>query len=188
MAPARTDRTAARPVAALIPVLLWLVVAAAVVLPFMHSFTKLSFIDEFQHVDYLAKTQQLEHVNGGERVGQTAMREQACRGIDPKGLVLPKCEERQYDAAEFPGAGFNHTYSDPPTYYLVTAPLTSVVQKVTGVDSMVTAARSIGVLWLGAGLAVTFALALRLSRVAGLLSAPRCSSPPPRPWCSPRGP
>ena len=86
-----------------------------------------------------------------------------------------------YDPVEFPGAGFNHTYADPPTYYLVTAPLTSVVQKVTGLDSMVTAARSVGVLWLGAGLATTWALALRSVRVDALPSAPPCSSPPPRP-------
>jgi len=163
-APARVDRTAARrrPLAALVPLLLWLAVAGAVVLPFMHSFTKLSPIDEFQHVDYLVKTQQLEHVNGGERVGQMAMREQACRGIDLKGAVLPPCGRRHYDPNEFLGAGFNHTYSDPPVYYLVTAPLASVVQTVTGVDSVVTAARSVGVLWLGAGLAATFTLALRL--------------------------
>jgi hypothetical protein len=140
----------------------WLLVAAVVVLPFVHTFTRLSFIDEYQHVDYLAKTQQLEHVNGGERVGQVAMREQACRGMDLEGVVLPKCGKRHYDPVEFPGAGFNHTYADPPTYYLITAPLTSAVQKVTGLDSMVTAARSIGVLWLGAGLTATWALALRL--------------------------
>jgi hypothetical protein len=142
--------------------LLWLPVAAVLVLPFVHSFTQLSIIDEFQHVDYLVKTQQLEHVNGGERVGQTAMREQACRGIDLPEATLPKCGKKHYDPAEFPGAGFNHTYSDPPTYYLVTAPLTSVVQTVTGLDSVVTAARSVGVLWLAGGLAATFVLALRL--------------------------
>jgi len=143
-------------------VLLWVAVAAAVVLPFAHSFTRLSFIDEFQHVDYLVKTQHLEHVNGGERVGQASMREQACRGIDLQGAVLPKCGKKHYDASEFPGAGFNHTYSDPPTYYLLTAPLAWALQKVTGLDSVVTAARSIGVLWLGAGLACTCALALGL--------------------------
>ena len=150
------------PVGVLLAGVGWVLVAAVVVLPFVHSFTRLSYIDEYQHVDYLAKTQKLEHVNGGERVGQVAMREQACRGMDLPGVVLPKCGKRHYDPVEFPGAGFNHTYADPPTYYLVTAPLTSVVQKVTGVDSMVTAARSVGVLWLGAGLAATWALALRL--------------------------
>ncbi len=142
--------------------LMWLPVAALIVLPFAHSFTQLSFIDEFQHVDYLVKTQDLEHVNGGERVGQVAMREQACRGIELKGAVLPPCGKRHYDPSEFPGAGFNHTYADPPTYYLVTAPLATAVQRLTGLDSIVTAARSVGVLWLAGGLAATFALALQL--------------------------
>ena len=55
-------------------------------------------------------------------------------------------------AADILGGGYNHTYSDPPVYYLVTAPLASLVQTVTGVDSVVSAARRSWVLLAGAGL------------------------------------
>jgi hypothetical protein len=144
----------------------WLALAALVVLPHVHAFTQLSKIDEYQHVDYLDKTMRLEHVAGGEKVGQTAMREQACRGIDLETVSLPPCASTRFEADSFPGRGFNHTYQDPPTYYLVTGALVAVVTALPGTDSIVTAGRSIGVLWLAAGLAVTFVLCRRLG--AGL--------------------
>lgn len=139
----------------------WLAVAAVVVAAHMHAFTMLSYIDEFQHVDYLQRTINGEQVRGGEKVGQTSMREQACRGIDYDS-VLPKCDARKLRPEMFPGQGFNHTYSDPPTYYVVTGVFAQTVRKVLGVDSLVTAGRSIGILWLGAGLFVSFLLARRL--------------------------
>jgi hypothetical protein len=139
----------------------WLVVAAAVVLPHLQAFSMLSKIDEYQHVDYLAKTMALDHVQGGELVGQTAMREQACRGIDLEGFVLPRCHSRVFDPDEFPGHGFNHTYSDPPTYYAATGVVAKVVEVATGAG-LVTAGRAVGVLWLALGLVVTFGLCRRL--------------------------
>jgi hypothetical protein len=140
----------------------WLVVAATAVLVHMVTFTKLSLVDEYQHVDYLDKTMSLEHVNGGERVGDVAMREQACRGMDLPGFELPPCDAPRLTPEQFPGAGFNHTFADPPTYYAITGPLSWVTKTVTGVDSIVTAARAIGVLWLGLGLLLVFLLARRL--------------------------
>ena len=140
----------------------WLAVACVGVLGFLLTFTQLSHIDEYQHVDYLDRTLQLEHVRGGDQVEELAMREQACRGMDLEGFVLPPCSSPDLQPEQFPGSGYNHTYVDPPTYYVVTGPLAKVVQAVTGLDSLVTAARGIGVLWLGSGLIVTFVLARRL--------------------------
>ena len=139
----------------------WLAVAAIVVAAHMHAFTKLSYIDEFQHVDYLQRTINGDHVRGGQKVGQTSMREQACRGIDYDS-ILPKCSAKHLRPEQFPGQGFNHTYSDPPTYYVVTGVGAQAVRKVLGVDSLVTAGRSIGILWLAAGLFVSFLLSRRL--------------------------
>jgi hypothetical protein len=140
----------------------WVVVAGVIVLPHIHTYSTLSPIDEFQHVDYLDSIQHGDLVHRGDRVGETAMREQACRGIDLEGVVLPPCSTPEFDPAEFPAAGYNHTYGDPPTYYLLTAPLAVLLEALPGVHSVVTAARFIGVLWLGAGLALTFLLARRL--------------------------
>lgn len=141
---------------------IWLVIAGAMVLPHLVVFTELSPIDEYQHVDYLDNTLRLEHVSGGEKVDELAMREQACRGVPDLDYNPPPCGAKSLTPEQFPGLGFNHTYSDPPTYYLVTGPAALLVQNVLGLDSIVTAARSIGILWLAAGLMGTFLLARRL--------------------------
>lgn len=147
---------------------LWLAIAAAVVLPYARTYTHLSPFDELVHVDYLVKAQHFELVNGGEKVGQEAMREQACRGHDIPGFDFPSCTTKKFKPSEFPEYGFNTAYPDPPVYYFVTAPLTSLVEILPGVDGVVAAGRSIGVLWLAAGLALTFGLGRRLgaSRLA----------------------
>jgi hypothetical protein len=141
---------------------LWLLVAAVVVIPHLFAFTQLSPVDEYQHVDYLDKTQRLELVNGGELVDETAMREQACRGIDLEGYQPPPCDSPDLEPEQFPGAGFNHTYGDPPTYYAITGLIAAGLEQVPGIDSLVTAGRLVGVLWLWGGLSVTFFLAVGL--------------------------
>lgn len=158
----RTDSRPGRRWGRVLALLVWLPIAAVVVLPCVHTFTELSHIDEFQHVDYLVKTQQLEHVNAGERVGRVAMREQACRGMDLEGVPLPPCSKKRLSPEEFPGAGFNHTFADPPTYYVITGALAAGLQRLPGADSVVTAGRSVGVLWLAGGLVVTYLLGRRL--------------------------
>jgi hypothetical protein len=140
----------------------WLVLAAVVVLPYVHSYRHLSPFDELVHLDYVVKAQHLELVNGGEKIGQVAMREQACRGHDIASMKFPECRKKHFDPNDFPEYGYNTAYPDPPLYYAVTAAGASVVEQVPGVDSVVTAARSIGVFWLAAGLMVTFLLARRL--------------------------
>jgi hypothetical protein len=141
---------------------LWVAIAALVVLPYMHSYRHLSPFDETVHLDYVVKVQHGHLVRGGERLGGVAMREQACRGHDLKDLVLPPCHRRVLRPTQFPFDGFNTAYADPPAYYLVTAGGASVLQALPGIHDIVTAARAIGVLWLGGGLALTFLLALRL--------------------------
>jgi hypothetical protein len=141
---------------------IWLVIAGALVLPHTVVFTELSPIDEYQHVDYLDKTLRLEHVNGGEKVDELAMREQACRGVADLDYEPPPCVAESFAPEQFPGLGFNHTFSDPPTYYVVSGPVARLVESVLGLDSIVTAARLVGILWLAAGLLGTFLLARRL--------------------------
>jgi len=141
---------------------LWLAVAALVVLPYVHSYRHLSPFDEMVHLDYVVKAQHGHMVNGGEKVGQVAMRAQACRGSDLKGFKYPRCNQKVLRPAGFPSAGFNTAYPDPPAYYVVTAAGAAVVGLLPGVNDVVDEARSFGVLWLGAGLALTFLLALRL--------------------------
>lgn len=142
--------------------LLWLVVAAAVVVPYLRAYTHLSPFDELVHVDYLVQAGDLDLVQGGEKVGQTAMREQACRGHDLEDLELPECGSDPYDPESFPERGFNTAYPDPPVYYGLTGFAAQAVAALPGVESIVSAARGVGVAWLAAGLLATFVLSRRL--------------------------
>ena len=141
---------------------MWFAVAALVVLPYVHSYRHLSPFDEMVHLDYLVKVQHGHLVRGGERIGPVAMRTGVCRGSDLKDYQAPKCPQKVLRPEAFPFAGFNTAYPDPPAYYVITAVGANVVGALPGAHDIVTEARSVGVLWLGAGLALTFLLALRL--------------------------
>jgi len=141
---------------------LWIAIAALVVLPYVHSYHHLSPFDEVVHLDYLVKVQDGHMVRDGEKIGPVAMRSAACRGSDLENLGLPDCAQKVLRPEAFPFEGFNSAYPDPPGYYLVTAAGATVIDVLPGVNDVVTAARSVGVLWLGAGLGLTFLLALRL--------------------------
>lgn len=140
---------------------LWFAIAALVVLPYVHSYRHLSPLDEMVRLDYVVKLQHGHLVRGGERIGPVAMRAQVCRGSDLDRYQAPKCGQKMV-ARKFPIGGFSTAFRDPPVYYVVTAAGATVVDALPGVDDVVTAARSVGVLWLGAGLALTFLLARRL--------------------------
>ena len=142
----------------------------------------LSHIDELQHMDYTLKSP--FHVpRHGDTVGQEAMEEAACRGIDyplrlsidalndwlhltgergvsllsPANIVqvqLPPCGSLTLSPDQFPNSGLNTASPHPPVYYTATALGGAVFEAVPGVDSPVTGARLVGILWLGAAAVV----------------------------------
>ena len=111
--------------------LLWVAVAALVVLPYAHTYRHLSPLDEMPHIDYLIKVRDGHLVRGGERMGQVALRAQACRGSDLDNYEGPRCA-KHVRARDFPFGGFNTAYPDPPAYYLVTAAGATVIDAVPG--------------------------------------------------------
>ena len=138
----------------------------------------LSHLDELQHMDYTLKSP--FHVPRlGDTFGQEAMEEAACRGIDyplrlsidalndwlhltgERGVAmispdsvrrveLPDCRSLLMTPEQFPQYGINTASPHPPVYYTITALGGSVFEAVPGVDSPVTGARLMGILWLGA--------------------------------------
>ena len=142
----------------------------------------LSHIDELQHVDYTLKSP--FHVpRHGDTIGQEAMEEAACRGIDyplrlsidalndwlhltgergvpqlsPDSIVqvqLPACGSLLMAPDQFPNSGLNTASPHPPVFYTATALGGEAIEAVPGVDSPVTGARLVGILWLGAAAAV----------------------------------
>jgi Dolichyl-phosphate-mannose-protein mannosyltransferase len=135
--------------------------ALALVLVGLHvrEYRLVSPIDEIQHIDYVLKISKGEVVRRGDRDGQEAMREMACRGIDYP-MTLPSCEARSYDPVDFPEQGFDTAYAHPPGYYLVSGLGGRLLEVLPGVGSPVTGARLMGAAWLGGGLiAMWYALA-----------------------------
>lgn len=155
-------------VAALVLVLGSLLISAAHV----RYYSELSPVDELQHIDYLYKAPEL--VRNGEKVDQDAMREEACRTL-PNYPTPPCSDTATYDPEDFQELGTNTAAIYTPLYYTLTKAVALPIQWVTGMESLVTAARLVGGLWLGAGLVMTLLVARRFGAhpfpTAGLLLA-----------------
>ena len=140
----------------------WLLLVS-VLLVTMHvaGYTKVGPVDELQHIDYLSRSPAL--VSPGDSVGQDAMREQSCRGIDA-GHVSPPCSETAvYDPRAYQEIGLNTAAINTPLYYTVTKVFAAPLLLVPGLDSIVTAGRLVGALWMALGLLLAFAAGRRLN-------------------------
>ena len=139
---------------ALLPVLLALVAVGFVALQ-VHAYTRLSPIDELQHIDSLYKAPAAPAP--GDRVGQEAMRQQDCRGVDAPGFEPGACRPLgSFDPGTFQEKGYNTAAANTPIYYTATKGLAEVVEATTPADDLVTAGRLAGGVWLGLGLLITY--------------------------------
>jgi hypothetical protein len=134
-----------------------LFILAVIVVPIVliafatHNRTSLSQNDELQHIDYLDRVEHLEIPRFGDKLGQLAMREAACRGIDWPG-PLPPCSSSTFDPTDFSAKGYQYQAHQPPLYYAITAPVAKLIESLFGTDWL-TSARLVGVLWLTTALA-----------------------------------
>lgn len=112
------------------------------------AYQTLSPIDELQHVDYLYKAGKGEMVGRGDLIGDEAMHEEACRGIDARGPVLPCLPVGSYHAAQFQEGGQNTAYVHSPVYYFVTAWVGKAVMKAAPIDNLMKTARLLGPMWI----------------------------------------
>jgi hypothetical protein len=151
--PSREDRV----VLALCLLLVFVVVGLHV-----RKYPQVSPIDELQHLDYVIKGP-AALIAQGERVGQEAMRTQACHGIDAAFEGTPPCETPgPLDPELFQERGFNTAYVHPPPYYSITALLALVTGPVAGLEETFTAARAAGALWLCAAVWLLWRLLVHL--------------------------
>lgn len=156
--PARTPRHL---VLRLLPPLLVVLVAFVSVGLHVRTYTLVGPIDELQHIDYLYKSPEI--VRPGDRFGDEAMQEEACRGLDYPGFELPACVRGgDYDPDDFQEAGYNTASANTPLYYTVTHALAAPLKALASLDSLVTAGRLVGGLWLAGGLLLAYAAARRL--------------------------
>jgi hypothetical protein len=126
------------------------------------QYTKLSPIDELQHIDYLYKSPQI--VAPADKVGNDALRQEACRGVDAPGFVVPAACSRTatYDPSAFQERGYNTAAGYTPLYYSITHAAALAISALTPASDLVTSARLAGALWLWAGLLLTFFAGRRL--------------------------
>jgi hypothetical protein len=139
-----------------------LLVAVPILLVSLHvrAYTKLSPIDELEHIDYMFRSPGVHQVIAGTQLAQPAMREEACRGID-SAYPPPPCSTKTLVPSRFQDQGYDTAYIHPPTYYDITWAAGEVIKHATGTKSWVTAWRLVGALWLALGLLVTYAAGLR---------------------------
>lgn len=138
--------------------------ALAVLVVGLHvrEYRQLSPIDELQHLDYLDKAPGGHVVARGERIGQTALREEACHGIDAPIAGLPSClAPAPLDPEQFQERGFNTASVHPPTYYFLTGVAAKAAKSVLGVDSLHTTGRALGAAWLVLGVFVLWTVLVR---------------------------
>lgn len=134
------------------------IVSLSVLIVSLHvwTYTKVSPIDEFSHIDVLARASRLELVEVGERVGETAMREEACRRLD-RPDPIPSCDTPTLSPQSFQERGESTAASKFPVYHFVTGiPARFMTTVLPDVSSIVTTARLFGGLWLGAALFMTW--------------------------------
>ena len=149
--PARARRLAAETLVPLVLAVLAIVFVALQV----QSYTRLSPIDELQHIDSLYRAPAAPAP--ADRVGQEAMRQQDCRGVDAPGFEPGPCRPLgSFDPATYQEKGYNTAAANTPLYYTATRGLAEVVQAATPADDLVTASRLAGGVWLALGLVLTY--------------------------------
>lgn len=130
-----------------------MVAASGLVGLHVRAYPQLSPIDELQHIDYMVKASHGHIVARGDRVGEAAMREEVCRGIDAP-VTIPRCDAPRLRPSQFQEAGYNTAYIHPPTYYGVSGVLARIGETLPALDDLVTAGRLTGALWLAIAIAL----------------------------------
>jgi hypothetical protein len=157
-----------------LPLAALFVVIAAVVVPLTaFGYERFSPFDEATHVDLALRMARGDVVVRGDTLLPEVVREWACRGFYDPAVDFPSCDTQDLDPAAFPAGGLQYNWFHAPGYYLTTGVLARLAVAATPVDSFVSAARLVGVLWLAAAMGVTHALARLLGsgRSAGVAVA-----------------
>jgi hypothetical protein len=140
----------------------------------MARYQNLSPIDELRHLDYAIKVSHGEFTYFGDKLGEVAMREEMCRGVDLAGWADPPCRAKKIDPVQFRDDGWQTASPHPPTYYFA-AGMTARILHRLGFDFYVDGARLFSALVTALGVMLTFHLTRRvgihpLVGIAGSLS------------------
>lgn len=151
--PAQVDAwlEARRGLAWALATLLLTLVAVIVVVPAATGPGGVSPLDEYWYTDALAKADQGELSNTGDKVDNYARQVMACRGVIGVNPPTPACGVPQPDAS-VPLNGFTAADIHPPTYFFLTAAASKLVRASGLTEDLLIAGRLVGVLWLTLGM------------------------------------
>jgi hypothetical protein len=138
------------------------------VLSTIHRHPKFSPIDESAHFDYVTRVYDHGVPRFGDRLLRSSLEELSCRGTRLEGMNVPACgTSKPYN--RYPGGAYQYEAQQPPLYYLVASPLSSITERVFGV-SRLTAARAVGAILLTMALLLLWRVSkiLLISRVVML--------------------
>lgn len=84
----------------------------------MLRYRPMSPIDELRHLDYAVKISNGHLTYTGDKIGEIAMREESCRGLDLSGWQDPPCDAPKLDPVGYRDDGWQTASSHPPLFYL----------------------------------------------------------------------
>ena len=130
---------------------------------FIHivQYSQFSPIDELRHLDYALQITRGQVPKLGDKLGQDAMREESCRGIDFQWLD-PPCDSVKFTPAAFRDDGWQTASPHPPTYYILSGISGRILRGLGILDGAVDGVRLMSALLFGFGFAATFAAGRQL--------------------------
>lgn len=130
---------------------------------FMHivQYPKFSPIDELRHLDYALQITRGHVPKLGDKLGQDAMHEESCRGIDFQ-WPDPPCDSVKFPPAAFRDDGWQTASPHPPLYYILSGISGRTLRGLGILDGAIDGARLMSALLFGFGFAATFAAGRQL--------------------------
>ena len=126
------------------------------------KYRQFSPIDELRHLDYAVKISHGHLTHFGEKVGETAMREEMCRKVDLAGWADPPCGKKKIDPVQFRDDGWQTASPHPPLYYIGAGVSARVLHKLGLTDSYVAGARLFSAFVTALGIMMIFHVTRRL--------------------------
>lgn len=128
----------------------------------MLRYRPMSPIDELRHLDYAVKISNGNLTYMGDKLGEIAMREESCRGLDLSGWQDPPCDEPVLDPVRYRDDGWQTASPHPPAYYLGAGIFGRVLSTVGVTSSYLEGARFFSALITALGITLLFHLLRRL--------------------------
>jgi 4-amino-4-deoxy-L-arabinose transferase-like glycosyltransferase len=132
------------------------------------NYTKFSPLDELRHLDYALEISSGSLPKLGDKLNESSMREEACRGIDLVGWTDPPCYRKVLLPEKFRDDGWQTASQHPPTYYATAGVFARILKSVGVTHTFVDGARLFSAFIAAIGMSLTCRLSRRLGNRASV--------------------